>query len=138
MSLSHKHVGSKISAKIEIYILTRAELLCPLCYEMPCTTTARLYSNYLHCKIERHLWMFPQICSFRAKRWKASDKFQVFRQQVCVASRDEKILLKLQKENHDLSFLSTEKKLCQKKKIFKYRKKFSTTLQFVFSILIPR
>ena len=36
MPLSHEHVGSKILAEIKIYILTRAELLCPLCYEIPC------------------------------------------------------------------------------------------------------
>ena len=37
MSLSHEHVGLKISAKIKIYPLTRAELLFPLCYEIPCS-----------------------------------------------------------------------------------------------------
>ena len=37
MPLSHEHIGSKILAKIRIYILTRAELLCRLCYEIPCT-----------------------------------------------------------------------------------------------------
>ena len=36
MSLSHKHVGIKMLAKIKIYTLTRAELLFPLCYEIPC------------------------------------------------------------------------------------------------------
>jgi hypothetical protein len=36
MALSHEHVGSKILAKIKIYILTRAELLFNLCYEIPC------------------------------------------------------------------------------------------------------
>ena len=36
MPLSHEHVGSKIPAKIQIYILTRAELLITLCYEIPC------------------------------------------------------------------------------------------------------
>ena len=35
MGLSHEHVGPKILAKIKIYILTRAELLFPLCYEIP-------------------------------------------------------------------------------------------------------
>jgi hypothetical protein len=38
MALAHEHVGSKILAKINIYILTRAELLCTLCYEIPCGT----------------------------------------------------------------------------------------------------
>ena len=35
MPLSHEHVGFKISAKIKIYILSRAELLITLCYEIP-------------------------------------------------------------------------------------------------------
>ena len=38
MSLSHEHVGSKIPAKINTYMLTRAELLFTLCYEIPCTS----------------------------------------------------------------------------------------------------
>ena len=38
MPLSHEHVGSKIVAKIKINILTRAELLLNLCYEIPCIT----------------------------------------------------------------------------------------------------
>ena len=38
MSLSQEHVEFKISAKIKTYILTRAELLFSLCYEIPCTT----------------------------------------------------------------------------------------------------
>ena len=33
MALSHEHLGSKILAKI----LTRAELLFNLCYEIPCS-----------------------------------------------------------------------------------------------------
>ena len=36
MSISHEHAGPKISAKIKIYFLTRVELLCSLCYEIPC------------------------------------------------------------------------------------------------------
>jgi hypothetical protein len=36
MGLSYEHVGPKILAKIKIYILTRAELLFNLCYEIPC------------------------------------------------------------------------------------------------------
>ena len=36
MSLSNEQIGSKILAKIKIYILTRAELLFTLCYEIPC------------------------------------------------------------------------------------------------------
>ena len=37
MSLSHEHVGSKIPAKINTYMLTIAELLIHLCYETPCS-----------------------------------------------------------------------------------------------------
>ena len=40
MPLSHDRVGSKIVAKIKIYILTRAELLINLCYEIPCIMQA--------------------------------------------------------------------------------------------------
>ena len=36
MALSHEHSGSKISAKIKIYIHCRPELLCTLCIEIPC------------------------------------------------------------------------------------------------------
>ena len=37
MGLSHEHVGPKILAKIKIYLLTRAEFIFPLFYEIPCT-----------------------------------------------------------------------------------------------------
>jgi hypothetical protein len=36
MALFHEHIGPKISAKIKIYILSRAKLLCSLCHEIPC------------------------------------------------------------------------------------------------------
>ena len=47
MNLSHKHVGLKILAKIKLYVLSRAELLFPLCYEIPCTSDdkANILSN---------------------------------------------------------------------------------------------
>ena len=35
MPLSHEHIESKTLSVIKIYTLTRAELLCPLCYEIP-------------------------------------------------------------------------------------------------------
>jgi len=41
----HKHVGFKILAKIKIYILTRAELLFTLCYEIPCICLYALVSQ---------------------------------------------------------------------------------------------
>ena len=43
MSLSHEHVGPKILGKIKFYVLTRAELLFPLCYEIPCSRQAKCY-----------------------------------------------------------------------------------------------
>ena len=36
MGLTNEHVGPKILAKIKIYVLTRAELLFQVCYEIPC------------------------------------------------------------------------------------------------------
>ena len=36
MGLTNEHVGPRILAKIKIYVLTRAELLVTLCYEIPC------------------------------------------------------------------------------------------------------
>jgi hypothetical protein len=45
MPLSHEHVGSKIPSKIQIYILTRAELLITLCYEIPCTVEVDTFSE---------------------------------------------------------------------------------------------
>ena len=36
MGLTNENVESKILAKIKIYVLTRAELLFQVCYEIPC------------------------------------------------------------------------------------------------------
>ena len=38
MSLSRENVGPKIATNIKVYILTRSELLCSLCYEIPCNS----------------------------------------------------------------------------------------------------
>ena len=40
MCLTNEHVGPKILANIKIYVLTRAELLFTLCYEIPCTSNS--------------------------------------------------------------------------------------------------
>ena len=56
MSLSQELVGHKISAKIKIYSLIRAESLCSLSYEIPCTIASskflamriNLLSNQIH------------------------------------------------------------------------------------------
>ena len=47
MGLTNEHVGPKILAKIKIYVLTRAELLFTLCYEIPCTPGPRLMRIHL-------------------------------------------------------------------------------------------
>ena len=52
MGLSHEHVGPKILATIKIYILTRAELLCRLCYEIPCITLEPVNSRMEACYSE--------------------------------------------------------------------------------------
>ena len=36
MALSHEHLESNILEKIEIYIITKTELLFTLCYETAC------------------------------------------------------------------------------------------------------
>ena len=36
MGLTNENVGPKILAKVKIYVLTRAELLFKVCYEIPC------------------------------------------------------------------------------------------------------
>ena len=56
-------VGLQISAKIKIYIPTRAELLCLVCYEIPCISTNKVAlktwyflfapSNEVHYRKER-------------------------------------------------------------------------------------
>ena len=61
MGLSHEHIGPKILAKIQIYTLTRAELLFTLCDEIPCMTKlvmllemclSSMKKDYLHKKEE--------------------------------------------------------------------------------------
>ena len=41
----NERAGPKILAKIKIYVLTRAELLYNLCYEIPCSKHAKLVKN---------------------------------------------------------------------------------------------
>ena len=43
MGLTNEHVGPKILAKIKIYVLTRAELLFQVCYEIPCRRINTFY-----------------------------------------------------------------------------------------------
>ena len=56
MGLTSEHVGSKTLAKIKGYVLTRAELLIILCYEILCRTgrlieTLELFHQFLCLKV---------------------------------------------------------------------------------------
>ena len=57
MVLFHEHVGSKIVAKIEIYTLSRAKLLCSLCHEIPCIDCHSHSQNFTHIP----LWLGKQL-----------------------------------------------------------------------------
>ena len=59
MSLSHEHVGSKIPAKINTFMVTRAELLIHLCHEIPCTVDEKKqFISFYH-----FMDIFGGICS---------------------------------------------------------------------------
>ena len=57
MPLTYEHVGSKKPAKINTYMLTRAELLITLCYEIPCRLGLELVKE---CVVKRQP-LFSQI-----------------------------------------------------------------------------
>ena len=50
MGLTNENVGPKILAKIKIYVLTRAELLFKVCYEIPCSMR----------RVFAHFWKNPR------------------------------------------------------------------------------
>ena len=51
MGLTNENVGPKILAKIKIYVLTRAELLFTLCYEIPCIRWVAKKTEFTNCLI---------------------------------------------------------------------------------------
>ena len=51
MGLSHQDVGPTILAKIQIYIVTRDNLLYPLCYEVPCSTIDKVDLIKFQCNL---------------------------------------------------------------------------------------
>ena len=59
MGLSHDHVGPTIWAKIKIYILTRDNLLYPLCYEIPCTSKLQANDEIEITYIDVSRWIWP-------------------------------------------------------------------------------
>ena len=73
MGLTNEHVGPKILAKIKIYVLTRAELLITLCYEIPCNFQGgrRVSVKFLNAEIvlrstqtEKQYYFAMQDCQF--------------------------------------------------------------------------
>ena len=52
MCLTNEHVGQTKSAKIKICVLTRAELLIHLCYEIPCNSRMSASDTDLLVKLE--------------------------------------------------------------------------------------
>ena len=54
MPLTYEHVGSKKPAKVNTYMLTRAELLITLCYEIPCSRTTNNL-DFLVCCFQNNL-----------------------------------------------------------------------------------
>ena len=51
MPVNNEQVGPKILAKIKIYVLTRAELLFNLCYEIPCMQTIHDFDSKFRGKL---------------------------------------------------------------------------------------
>ena len=72
MGLTNEHVGPKILAKIKIYVLTKAELLFQVCYEIPCTLL-QLYCSQQGC-IEYVLVVNTTFFAFNS-----SQKFKISR-----------------------------------------------------------
>ena len=52
--VSHEHIQPKTSAKIKIYTLTRAELLCSLCNEIPCRRFKKYFNKFLGISLWPH------------------------------------------------------------------------------------
>ena len=62
MGLTNEHLGPRILAKIKIYVLTRAELLITLCYEIPCIRfnpkTYLIHLELWHTRFEKKFEQF--------------------------------------------------------------------------------
>ena len=69
MCLPHEHIGPKILViVVKIYILTRAELLFPLCNEIPCISKSGLMSESFS------LWLKSQKKGVKSQPWALSTK----------------------------------------------------------------
>ena len=74
MPLSHENVGSKIVAKIKIYILTRAELLLNLCYEIPCKLVGYEKCPPKSFEIQNACTLIPSILHPNRTRYRSSNR----------------------------------------------------------------
>ena len=73
MGLTNENVGPKILAKIKIYVLTRAELLFQVCYEIPCISFSDRAGNHVIIKTLLNTDMLLEMIIFVAlKRKKIS------------------------------------------------------------------
>ena len=67
MGLTSEHVGSKILAKIKGYVLTRAELLITLCYEIPCSMYISTKVGIILLSLSSMLYVHIWLWSFRSQ-----------------------------------------------------------------------
>ena len=72
--VSQEYIGPPILEKIQMYILTRAEILYTLCYEIPCSallTTQQVYPTFIFELVHQDLlsgWVQAKAgCSWQAK-----------------------------------------------------------------------
>ena len=72
MGLTNENVGPKILAKIKIYVLTRAELLFKVCYEIPCRTKVRW-------RFRKILWPSQNIWTFQCRWFQPEFSTTIFR-----------------------------------------------------------
>ena len=85
MGLTNENVGPKILAKIKIYVLTRAELLFTLCYEIPCSLDVLLMQT-LHYTIGNHMALFLHVLMqhVQPNGFFLKNNYHIFH--ICVAS----------------------------------------------------
>ena len=57
MWVPQEHIGPIISKEIQMYILTRAELLFTLCYEIPCMTIHKV-------EVLGYIWSCSQFYTY--------------------------------------------------------------------------
>ena len=73
MGLTNELVGSKIVAKIKIYVLARAELLFNLCYEIPCSLKQLKQALRTYCPLIGIYCARLAICFFPSHEWQTDE-----------------------------------------------------------------